>query len=180
MGTTNMVPVYTGTKRGTAYLEIIRQGSSVRVQTTLAGRTLNKFWTVWLRWLILAKTDSLHGFSVELLDSFVVVTSNVTPEGLVETVRSLAAGIVPLPNPPITRLDRTTAHEAWWDIEPGTDVGALLQELHPYFPNSHDPKRVRLLAEGWRIRLLRPSNYPLNMRDLCRLVELHAALPRRS
>ncbi len=111
-------PIASANQSGVAYLEIVPYDGGVRVQRTDAGRrSLNPFWTVWLRQLILEKADPKHSFAVELRDSDVFVSSSSTPEGLMETVRAFGCRIHPLPLPMRRRHASTTSRWMSWDTE---------------------------------------------------------------
>jgi hypothetical protein len=162
-------PVLTSTKKGTAYLEIIPHGNKVRVQRTDAGKTLNKFWTVWLRQLLMEQTDRKHGFAVELRGSSVLVSSNTSPEGLMETVRAMAARIVPLSNPPMTRwgLDATSSFMPW-RVKDEVDLTECLKSLRL-------PRGAHVTNGRWLMSLKRSQKCPFRISELALMVEYHVA-----
>lgn len=164
-------PVITSTRKGTAYLEIVPHGKKVRVQRTEAGRSLNRFWTVWLRKLLLEQTDPKHGFAVELRGSSILVSSSTTAQGLMETVRSLAAQITPLRKPPISlREDWTTSRSASWEVHGDVDLSECLESLEL-------PQKSRVDVSGtWFVSLTRHRSNSFRIGELCLMVELHVAL----
>lgn len=166
--------VTSSTRKGTAYLEVVPYRGKVRIQRTKAGRCLNKFWTVWLRQLILEKTDLKHSFAVELRGTSVLVSSRTTQQGLIETVRSLCEEIVPIPNPPITRIDSCTSKAgASWKIEGDFDIDACLESLDL-------PGKARVHGDWGGCRITRDQKNVFRISELCLMVELHVALYCRS
>lgn len=168
-------PVLSPTKHGTPYLEIVLQDDGkVRVQRTEAGKTLNKFWTAWLRHLILGKSDPRGGFAVELRGAAILVSASVSSQALMETVRAFAQQIVPIANPPIHRLtDSVTSRQACWNITSGVDLQDCLQSVQL-------PQPAQLQAQNGHIVLTRGSKNPFKIGELCLIVEHHVALHCRS
>lgn len=92
---------------------------------------------MWLRELILTKTDARHGFAVELYHRNVIVSSSTTPIGLRETVRSLAADVRPLMIVPLKRWnDKGPRHSPnsygpiqWAITYPGLSVQEIIDKI---------------------------------------------------
>lgn len=162
-------PVHSTTESGIPYLEIVPSHKGVRVQRTEVGHCLNRFWTIWLRELVLHDTARKHGFAVELRDSSVRVSSNTTPEGLMETVRALAARIVPLPNPPIVRQEWSAKTNGMsWIVRGDVDLTECLKSLRL-------PRGARVEGGYWSVTLWRSPKCLFKTRDLALMVEYHVA-----
>lgn len=178
MNDSTVSPVLTDTKKGTAYLKIVPHGSKVRVQRTQAGRTLNRFWMIWLRQLLLDKTDLKYGFAVEVRGTSLLVSSNSSRQGLEETVRAFAAQIAPIPNPPMTRRDDITSRrEMWWWVKQDecddVDLTECLRELQL-------PGKAWVDGGRWLVSLKRDAQNPFQIRELGMMVECHVALYLRA
>ena len=161
-------PILTATKKGTAYLEIVPHGTKIRVQRTDSGRTLNRFWTAQLRQLLLEQTSPKHGFAVELRGSSILVSSNTSQQGLMETVRMLASRITPVPNPPMTRRDSTISNRYMsWFVDDGVDLTDCLSTLR--LP------RAGVTGGLWHISLDRSQRCLFRIGELALMVESHVA-----
>lgn len=87
-----------------AYLEVVRDGAAVRVQPTRLGKKkLNRFWTMWLRKLLLEQTPAKRGYAVEVRSNNVRITSDTSVEAMMGTVHQIAAQLQPLTHPPLVR-----------------------------------------------------------------------------
>lgn len=180
------LPVYSAHGRNRSFLEIVQRADRIRVQPTELGRSsLNRFWPVWLRDVILEKTDRRHGFAVEIYRKGIVVSSGTSPEGLQETVRSLAAQIRPLMHLPIKRWNDRNNEEAasygpieWAVTRKGLPVATLINTLKL-------PRGGVVKFDEWdpwhsnyglgRITLTARSG-AVSLREMAMSVELHFAL----
>lgn len=189
----NMSPITVPsvTPKGTAYLRIIpERDDRVRVERTPAGtKRLNAFWAVWLRQLVLQKTDVNDGLSVELRDNDVLFTiptdsetnssSTITPQGLIMTVMHLATPIVPIPGPPMYRRWEDKFEMTWW---PQVNRRRRWEEFADYEALSHVlaglqlPPQVRLHWDSYTIRLDRGKRCQFKMRHLAHMIEMNVAL----
>lgn len=155
---------------GKAYLRIVpfRPGV-VRVERTTAGKKrLNGFWAFWLRQLIL-NTDVRHGFAVEVRRSSVLVQSETTQQGLIETVRSLAAQIVPVQPPPMERTKWIKATNLHWNFEASFEPENYMpQVLLP--PGGYLSHRY-----GW-YEVRRRKDCQFSIGELASMVEMQVAL----
>lgn len=87
-----------------AYLEIVRDGTSIRVQPTLLGKKkLNRFWTMWLRKLLLEQTPAKRGYAIEIRRNNLRITSDASIDAMIGTVHQIAAQLYLLPEPPLVR-----------------------------------------------------------------------------
>lgn len=184
-----MTPVVSAHGRNKTFLEIVQQGDRVRVQPTSLGKSsLNRFWPMWLRELILTKTDHRLGFAVELYGKNVVVSSEATREGLLETTRSLAADIRPFMHVPLKRWnDRNNPDPRpygpidWVITRPGIPVALIIDAIPlPRYAS------VEFHDESWLWGYDDDDDYgmieltygggPLSSREIAMIVELHFAL----
>lgn len=171
MTTAVATPVNTMCLNGTAYLEVIPVRNGVRVQRTSSGRTLNPFWDVWLRNLVLTKGNAGKGLGVALGDGSVFVSSSrIKSNGLLQTVRSIASVITPLPHPPIRRRHESTrsSNAQWW-VDDEADVTECLKSIRL-------PRGSSVRGGEWWVDLNHPRRSPLRISVVCRMVELHVAL----
>lgn len=142
---TDTVPVFSNGK-GKVYLEIVPTKLGVRVQPSELGeRSLNDFWVVWLRDLLLERRDTRGSIGVVLEKGCVNVSWSGSKESLIETIRRLGAQIRPLPQPPIRRVDQRLSDGMYpirWEVQ--SSVG-------PDFPDAvasvSVPGHAKLL--GW-------------------------------
>lgn len=184
--TPRLVPVHSSYGRHKSFLEIVRQGERVRVQPTDLGKqTLNRFWHMWLRELILSKTDYAHGFGVEISRGNLVISSNTTEDGLRETVRNLAAEIRPLMHLPLLRWNnrnndnpRSYGPIEWAILRKNLPIAiiASTMRLPPYARLSCDDYGFKTAQESWGSLQLEYGGGPLSGRELGMIVELHFAL----
>lgn len=87
-----------------AYLEIVPDGTAIRVQPTALGKKkLNRFWTMWLRKLLLEQAPEKRGYAVETRNNNVRITSDASIDAMMGTVHQIAAQIQPLREPPLVR-----------------------------------------------------------------------------
>ncbi len=168
--------------RPRSYLEVIPQGKTVRVQPVNSdhGRALNRFWTVWLRHIILEKADARHTYGVELRDNSVIVTSSATQEGLAHTVMMLAQEVRPIRQAPLERTPWSNTHqgkltweysgEEWGDKE----VQAASSLVLPHGAVLHVIDG--LLRWSQTVELHCSSACELRPADVGKIVELHFAL----
>lgn len=183
-----VTPIFSVHGRHKAFLEIVQQGNRVRVQPTPLGRsTLNRFWPMWLRELILTKTDHQHGFAVELYRGNVVISSETTMDGLRETTRSLAADIRPLMGMPLKRWNNRNNPNPdpygpieWLINRPGIPTALIIDAIPlPRYANV----KFRDWSWHWRhsdddygmVRLAYGGG-ALSSREVAMIVELHFAL----
>lgn len=91
------------------------------------GKSLNRFWPVWLRELVRVKMNQYHTAGVELLDRdrdrVVITASRISNIGLASSVAGIAAEIRPLLDPPLRRSndprgDIGDTRVAEWAIKP--------------------------------------------------------------
>lgn len=164
-------PVNTRCSRGTAYLEVVAVRRGVRVQRTDSGRTLNPFWDVWLRKLLLSKANVRLGLSVKLDDKSVFVSSSrISPESLVAVVQSIASVIVPIPSPPIRRRKYSIrSSSAFWWVDDDADVTECLRRIRL-------PKGSTVDGGESLVILNHSRRSPFRIGIICRMVELHVAL----
>lgn len=160
-----------------AFLLIDQYGDRVRVRPTQLGKSeLNRFWSVWLRELIMTKTDARFGFTVEIFGRYVLVAANMTPDGLFGTVRQLAAQIYPIRDLPLVRVELDWSHKSYgpfrWKLEyPGYfPVGFFLDIRLP---------RGAVLTKTWDGLRLECRKTAIPGREVGMLVELCAALARK-
>ncbi len=168
------IDVPSATDAGTAFLRIVpQQNGQVRVEPTKAGRTLNPFWSVWLRQLILDKTDTKNGFVVDLRDNDMLVSSQLTQEGLVATVLHFAVQIRPLPKSPMIRSFTSKYEIAWrpkdWSIELDDEAWERVSALKL-------PPHYRVDNGRYTIWLRRGQRGKVSIFLPARLIELHLAL----
>lgn len=191
------MPVVCSYGKHKSFLEMVPQGHRVRVQPTELGKScLNRFWSLWLRELILTKTDHRHGFTVELYGGNVVIASNTTSAGLYATVGQLAGEVRPLLVLPLKRWfnrndpgPKSYGPIIWGIDRPNLPVktiidgmtlprGADLRFEEPWGEESRfevpDLSRYELLRNG-RLKLTYGGG-PLAGRELAMLVELKFAL----
>lgn len=170
MNTPVVSPVTSRTSKGTAYLEIVpQQDGRVRIQRTETGKTLNKFWTIWLRRLILTSTCPKDGFAVELKGAEVLVSASLSRQAIVSTVSALAEHIVPIPNPPIyRRVDAIRSRQAIWDVDPSVDLSEALNGIRL-------PHPAVLKLQNGLLTLDRGAKNPFTIGELCLIVEEHVA-----
>ena len=167
-------PIDVPSANGTALLRIVPQrNGQVRVEPTKAGRTLNSFWSVWLRQLILDKTDLEDGFVVDLRDNDMLVSSQLTHPGLVATVLNFAVQIRPLAKSPMIRQLARKYEVSWrandWDFELDEAACRRINELNL-------PARHRVEAGIHHIWLTRSKRSKVSIFLSARLIELHLAL----
>lgn len=92
-----------------SYLTIApKTGGGIEVRPTNGhGQSLNRFWPVWLRELVVNKMDVRHTAAVELFDRdrdrVTITASHISTMGLTYSVASIAAEIRPLIDPPLKR-----------------------------------------------------------------------------
>lgn len=177
--------------KGMAYLRIVpERDDRVRVERTAAGtKRLNAFWAVWLRQLILQKTDVSDGLAVELRDNDVLISApadddatgnTMTLQGLAMTVMHLATQVVPIPGPPMFRQWERKFEMTWWPEtnrhhrrwEEFTDYEALSRVL----VELQLPPHVRVESDEYSIQLYRGKRCQIKMRHLAHMVELNVAL----
>lgn len=89
-----------------SYLRLQWDNDRIRVSRTRLGKEkLPVFWRVWLRELMLKKTESHRGIYVSFDHNHVIIgAENMTREGLIATVRQLAAQIYPPLKQPLERV----------------------------------------------------------------------------
>jgi hypothetical protein len=157
-----------------AFLQLDFWGGRIRVRRTQLGKDkLNRFWTVWLRELIMTKTDIRFGFSVEVYGEYVLVAADTTPEGLLETVRQLAAQIYPIKELPLVRIEKDWSHKRYGPFR--------WRLVYPrYFPIGHFlgmslPRGAALERTYDGMRLVCDKT-AIPGREVGMLVELRAAL----
>ena len=180
------VPIYSAHGKHKAFLELVEQRGRVRVQRTALGNSsLDKFWVVWLRELILKKADPAHGFAVEIFGDGVVVSSSTTMNGLRETVHKIATDIRPLLGSPLKRwndrnndVSKSYGPITWGITRPGMPVALIIDSI-PL------PKGVVLKFDEYNLWRSEETNGhlsltygsgPLPGRELAMMVELHFAL----
>jgi hypothetical protein len=133
-----IVPVYSLVRKRTVFLEISsKEGSSklcVKQSKSVEPGTLNRFWTVWLRQLILDAADASHQYTVRINDDRVWVSGNGAFESLHAMVYSKALQIKPLKPPPMER-DRlpVSSYEMRWWLQDGVweKVEAVVNAVLP-------------------------------------------------
>lgn len=162
------------------YLEVIPQGKAVRVQPVDSdrGRALDRFWTVWVRDIILNKSDERHTYGVELRDNAVIVTSSATQQGLIYTVAMLAQDVRPIRQAPLHRELQVYPRGclAW---EYGGEWGDKERQATSSIVLPHGAElRVIEGLPSWptRLELRRSLACQLKMADVGKIVELHFAL----
>ena len=134
---TTAIPVHSTFGRHLSFLEVLpRDDGKVRVRATELGRrSLNKFWTAWLRDLVLHKTDAKHVFAAEMRDGDVIVSWSKSSSGLTHAVLGLASQISPLTKIPLKRhIPRQASPHLreWRIVEPrGTtlDIDAIIESV---------------------------------------------------
>jgi hypothetical protein len=187
--TPRLVPIHSSYGRHKSFLEIVRQGDRVRVQPTDLGKqTLNRFWHMWLRELILTKTDYVHGFAVEITRGNLVISSSTSEDGLRETVRSLAAEIRPLMHMPLLRWNnrnndnpRSYGPIEWAILRRNMPIAIIASNMHlpSYAKLSWDPDGeygFKTARESWGSLQLSYGGGHLSGRELGMIVELHFTL----
>jgi hypothetical protein len=160
------IPIPSATSKRTAFLEIVPHGDKLRVQRTEAGRALNNFWDVWLKQLMLDKTEPRDGVSIELPGNNVLIGSNLPRDGLISMVYGIAGLIRPLPAPPMKRRAISSSVEVWWEFTTDDDLTECFSVLDL-------PGPVRF---QYGCSLRRGQKNPLGIGELARMVELHVAL----
>jgi len=178
------VPIYSKYGQHKSFLEIMPQGDRLRVQTTKLGSAcLNRFWFMWLRKLILEKTDARHGFAVEIFRSNLVVDSNVSQSTAYAILQSLASEIRPLRSLPLERYVEPAEPRSYtplhWTLK---SENVPVDEL---IASCDLPRGARLMSVEWLPRhrqeakghvVLTYGDGVLPKRYVGMLVELHFAL----
>jgi hypothetical protein len=175
--------VHTMYGRNKSYLEIVPEQLGVRIQPTATGKlALNRFWTMWLRKLLLEQTSAERAYSVEVRSHSVHVKSSASPEATIGTVHHIASQVRPLNPPSLIRGPEyfEDKFSMCWTIKYG-------QRYIPWeliTANIPLPKHVSLECNQWiwprelsgRLRLYRPLDHPLSLSQVGMLVELELAL----
>lgn len=177
--------VYSAYGTHTTYLEIVREGNKLRVQrTSLGKRTLNRFWIVWLRKLLLEQTQGRRLYTVDVCNNCVIVSSNATIDACLGTVYQIAAQLRPLKNPPLEivtsgNLDPKVRR---YDLKIGPEprdwkkiIDTIVMPDGIRLELFYWPAHMTLPAEG-RVCLVRPLVHLLSLSQLGMLLELEVAL----
>lgn len=185
--TTTVRQVHSLHGRNHAYLEIVRENEHrVRVQPTGHGkRALNRFWTMWLRKLLLEQAPQHRAYGVEVRNNCVIVTANASMDALIGTVHQIAAELLPLKDPPIVlgKIGDSGKKERRYELKIGSSqqidwegvVDGIQMPVGVRLELTYWPEELNFPAEG-HIRLLRPIDHPLSLRQLGMLLELEVAL----
>lgn len=186
--TTNMIasrPIPAAHGRNKIYLQMFLQEAEglpprLRLVPTELGRhTLNPFWTIWLRQMILRKTRPEESFGVEIQNKYVMLSGGKSLAALEATVVGLAAQIRPLPT--VLELDDAAPdHVLRWMIrrrQHYVPIGLIVDALKV-------PRGVTLSFSSWyhqddypsMLSVSRRHNDRRSMRDLRLDIELQVAL----
>lgn len=171
-------PVFSKYGRNKSFLQVVpRDDSKVLVCTTeLGSRSLNKFWTAWLRDLLLHKTDAKHVFAVEMRNGDAIVSWSKSSSGLTHAVLGLASQIGPLTKVPLKRIDpqRTSPNKRTWRI---VNISGVELDIESIIKSIKLPNGavVRHNVHLNTIELVR-NGCILSTRDLALIVEYRFAI----
>lgn len=186
--TLNAIPIYCMYGSHKAFVEILlRDDDKVLVRATELGRnTLNKFWTAWLRDLVLSKIDAKHVVAVEMRHGDVIVSWSKSPSGLVAAVLSIAAEIRPMmhrPLKPYIARFKPSHRREWRIILPDAvtlDAPAIAASIK--LPRGAQVRYIDITSEDHKwadaysyIVLDRDPQCIMSARDLALIIEYHFA-----
>ena len=167
-----------------AYLVIKRIPDGVLFEPTRRGRgTLNRFWKVWLRDLLMqAKPD--HQLAVRINKRNVEVKSPRPLKEWIDEVRKLAANVTPIHNAPIRRVrGNEPGLSVKWVVDPGFDLTEAVREVKlpacdaGFWELEGGLVSVRLYRSGTSGRGMRKRTFSTG--EIVQLIELQLAVACR-
>ena len=160
---------------GVAFLVAEQRTDGIRIrQSKRYGGKLNRFWTVWLR-DVLMKAPDKYELTITTSDSDVSVTSTIPTSKWIWAIVSLAATVVPIPNPPIGRDDK----EKWvvgWRVYQHADLKDIVKQIKlpdaaaRHFHVEGDDYSIRLGVRGTNRRRCAISPH-----EVVKIVEMQIA-----
>ncbi len=169
-----MTLIASDTRKGTAFLQAEIHGRIVKVLRTASGATLNDFWTVWLRQLVLA-AGLERGLEpqVTLYGQSVSVSTNKSQEDTLAFIAEVARGIKPMDGPPIERTPDSMQRGRsirWYITRDFQGVVDCLQDVK--LPVS---ALTQVFCSYDDVVLQRHRDHPLKLSQLALYVEWHVA-----